>query len=274
MTAFALRTQLAQPTAVVLPGVWDPLSALLAEQAGFSSVFLSGFALAGTHLGVPDIGILGFDEVADAARRVCASVPKMNVVVDADTGYGDNDAVKRTVRTWEDAGASGIFLEDQVWPKRCGHMDGKQVVETDEWLSTLSAALSVRTDLFVTARTDARAVHGLAAAIERGRMARDLGADAVFVEAPQSVDELETIARELTDVHLVANMVEKGKTPLLTDTELKDMGFSLVLSPLSGLLAASHAIAQAYRTLKAEGSLRGHLDTLTGFTEFTDIVAE
>lgn len=274
MTAHGLRTQLTQSAAVVLPGVWDPLSALLAEQAGFSSVFLSGFALAGTHLGVPDIGILGFDDVADAARRVCASVPNLNVVVDADTGYGDNNAVMHTVRTWEEAGASGIFLEDQVWPKRCGHMDGKEVVETDEWLSKLSSALSVRTDLFVTARTDARAVHGLAAALERGRMARDLGVDAVFVEAPQSVDELETIARELTGVHLVANMVEKGKTPLLTDRELKNMGFSLVLSPLSGLLAASHAIAEAYRTLRVEGSLREHLDTLTGFNEFTDIVAE
>jgi methylisocitrate lyase len=153
-------------------------------------------------------------------------------------------------------------------------MDGKEVVEVGEWLSKLSAALRERKNLFVTARTDARAVLGLDVAIERGRMARDLGVDAVFVEAPQSVGELETIARELTGVHLVANMVEKGKTPLLTSRELKDMGYSIVLSPLSGLLAASQAIEKAYRTLRTEGSLRDHLHTLTGFSEFTEIVAE
>lgn len=274
MTRHALHSLLNQPEALVLPGVWDPLSALLAERAGFSSVFLSGFALAGTHLGVPDIGILGFSEVADAAQRVCAAVPDINVIVDADTGYGDVDAVVHTVHTWEQAGAAGIFLEDQVWPKKCGHMDGKEVVEVGEWLAKLSAALRERNNLFVTARTDARAVLGLDVAIERGRMARDLGVDAVFVEAPQSVDELETIARELTGVHLVANMVEKGKTPLLTSQELKDMGFSIVLSPLSGLLAASQAIETAYRTLRTEGSLRDHLHTLTGFSEFTEMVAE
>jgi methylisocitrate lyase len=153
-------------------------------------------------------------------------------------------------------------------------MDGKEVVPADEWLSKLRTALTTRTDLYVTARTDARAVTGLADAIERGRMARDLGVDAVFVEAPQSIDELETIARELPDVALVANMVEKGKTPLLSADELRDIGFSLVLSPVSGLLAVSKALETAYATLAREGTMRGHLSSLTGFTEFTDIVAE
>ena len=274
MTADAIRSRLRGPEPLVVPGVWDPLSALIADRAGFSTVFLSGFALAGTHLGVPDIGILDFPDVADAARRVCSSVPQVSVIVDADTGYGDDDAVATTVRTWEDAGAAGLFLEDQVWPKKCGHMDGKEVVPAQEWLSKLRTALSVRTDLFVTARTDARAVTGLDDALERGRMARDLGVDAVFVEAPQSVDELEAIARAIPDVPLVANMVEKGKTPLLSARELHEMGFSLVLSPVSGLLAASKALETAYGRLASEGTLRDHMDSLTGFAEFTDIVGQ
>lgn len=274
MTADAIRSRLRAPEPLVVPGVWDPLSALIAERAGFSTVFLSGFALAGTHLGVPDIGILDFPDVADAARRVCASVPTVSVIVDADTGYGDDTAVATTVHAWEEAGAAGLFLEDQVWPKKCGHMDGKEVVPTGEWLSKLRTALSTRTHLFVTARTDARAVTGLADAIERGRMARDLGVDAVFVEAPQSIEELETIARELPDVALVANMVEKGKTPLLSADELREIGFALVLSPVSGLLAASKALETTYSVLASEGTMRDHLNTLTGFTEFTDIVGQ
>ena len=274
MTADAIRTRLRDSAPVIVPGVWDPLSALMAERAGFSTLFLSGFALAGTHLGVPDIGILDFPDVADAARRVCAAVPNISVIVDADTGYGDDEAVATTVRTWEEAGAAGLFLEDQVWPKKCGHMEGKEVVPADEWLSKLRTALNTRNNLFVTARTDARAVTGLSDAIERGRMARDLGVDAVFVEAPQSIDELETIARELPDVALVANMVEKGKTPLLSADELRDIGFALVLSPVSGLLAVSKALETVFATLAAEGTMRDHLESLTGFTEFTDIVAE
>lgn len=274
MTAEAIRSRLRESAPLVVPGVWDPLSALLAERAGFSTVFLSGFALAGTHLGVPDIGILDFPDVADAAHRVCAVVPDVSVIVDADTGYGDETAVATTVRTWEEAGAAGLFLEDQVWPKKCGHMDGKEVVPVDEWLSKLRSAISTRTDLFITARTDARAVVGLDDALDRARMARDLGVDAVFVEAPQSIDELEAIARALPDVALVANMVEKGKTPLLTADELRDIGFAMVLSPVSALLAASKALETAYSTLATEGTMRNHLDSLTGFSEFTQIVGQ
>lgn len=259
-------------TPVLMPGVWDPLSALLAERAGFDTVFLSGFALAGTHLGEPDIGILGRDDVADAARRICAQVPSLSVVVDADTGYGGPDDVRRTVEMWEEAGASGMFLEDQVWPKKCGHMADKQVVETGEWLDKLRAALAHRRDLHVTARTDSRAVHGLADAIERAKMARDLGVDAVFVEAPQSIADLESIATALPDVVLVANMVEKGKTPLLTPAELAEMGFRLIVSPVSALLWATRALGEAYVHLHDAGTLRDVLDSITGFDEFTDLV--
>ncbi len=255
-----------------MPGVWDPLSALLAERSGFSTVFLSGFALAGSHLGVPDIGIIGQSEMADAARRVCAAIPDVDVIVDADTGYGDTAAIQLTTELWEQAGATGMFLEDQVWPKRCGHMEGKEVVEPSEWLHALSTVMSSRTDLFITARTDALAVHGIDDAIERGRMARDLGVDAVFIEAPQSIQELEAIAAALPDVPLVANMVEKGKTPLLTPGELLDLGFALVVTPLSGLLAATRALGSAYDVLFSQGTMRNNLGDLTSFDDFTDLV--
>jgi methylisocitrate lyase len=271
-TSDALRARLANGESVLMPGVWDPLSALLAERAGFSTVFLSGFAVAGTMLGVPDIGILGQQDVADTARRVCAAIPAVSVVVDADTGYGDNDVVAETTALWEEANAAAMFLEDQVWPKRCGHMDGKEVVEPAEWLHKLQIVLRERDDLFLTARTDARAVNGLHDAIERAKMARDIGVDAVFVEAPQSVEEMQQIADALPDVVLVANMVEKGKTPLLTPSELAELGFRMIVSPLSGLLAVSKALGDAYGVLREQGSMRDHQDLLTPFNDFTDIV--
>ena len=271
-TSDALRARLANGESVLMPGVWDPLSALLAERAGFSTVFLSGFAVAGTMLGVPDIGILGQQDVADTARRVCAAVPAVSVVVDADTGYGDDEVVAQTTALWEEANAAAMFLEDQVWPKRCGHMDGKEVVEPAEWLHKLQIVLRERDDLFLTARTDARAVNGLHDAIERAKMARDIGVDAVFVEAPQSVEEMQQIADALPDVVLVANMVEKGKTPLLTPSELAELGFRMIVSPLSGLLAVSKALGDAYEVLQEQGSMRDHQHLLTPFNDFTDIV--
>ena len=267
-----LRARLAAGESVVMPGVWDPLSALLAADAGFGTVFLSGYCLAATLLGRPDVGLLTQTETADAARRVCASVPGTLVVVDADTGYGNPLNVHRTVDLWEAAGAAGMFLEDQVWPKRCGHMQGKQVVERDEWLAKLRAACDRRTHLHVTARTDARAVHGLEEAIERARMARDTGVDALFVEAPESVAELEAIAAALPDVTLVANMVETGRTPLLTGTELADLGFRLVVSPLTALFAYVKAARSALDVLRERGSLRDDLDRLVAFDELTALV--
>ncbi|MCU0259714.1 MAG: isocitrate lyase/phosphoenolpyruvate mutase family protein [Ilumatobacteraceae bacterium] len=257
---------------VLMPGVWDALSARLAGEVGFSTVFVSGFCVSGTLLGAPDVGLLTQTEVADVARRVCRAAPELSVVVDADTGYGNPLNVRRTVELWEDAGAAGMFLEDQVWPKRCGHMEGKQVVERADWLAKLRAACDHRSHLHVTARTDARAVHGLDEAIERARMARDTGVDALFVEAPASLAELEAIATALPDITLVANMVEHGRTPLLTRAELAELGFTLVVSPLSGLLAATRALRDALAALHAEGSLRDRLHELVDFDDFTAIV--
>jgi len=267
-----LRTRLATGEPLLMPGVWDPLSARLASQAGFDVVFLSGYAVSGTLLGRPDIGALTQTEMAEVAGRVCPAVPGTVVVVDADTGYGNALNVVRTVELWESAGAAGLFLEDQVWPKRCGHMAGKQVVERGEWLAKLTAARDHRSHLFVTARTDARAPLGLGEAIERGRMAADLGVDAIFVEAPESVAELEQIAAALPGVTLVANMVETGRTPLLTPAELSELGFSLIVSPLSGLFAAVRALEDAYERLHTEGTMRDDLASLVTFERFTDLV--
>jgi 2-methylisocitrate lyase-like PEP mutase family enzyme len=257
---------------VLMPGVWDALSARVAVGAGFDTVFLSGYAVAGAMLGVPDVGLLTQTEMADVARRVCGAVPGTAVVVDGDTGYGNELNVARTVDLWESAGAAGIFIEDQVWPKRCGHLAGKQVVPTDQWLAKLETALDRRSTLFVTARTDARAPNGLDDAIERARVAAALGVDAVFVEAPESVEELSMIADAVPEVILVANMVERGRTPLLTIDELAGLGFRLVVSPLSGLLRATHALQEAYGALRREGSLADHLDGLVAFDDFTDLV--
>jgi methylisocitrate lyase len=260
-----------------MPGVWDPLSARVAARAGFETIFVSGYCVSGTSLGMPDVGLLTQTEMADVAARVCRAVPDTVVVVDGDTGYGNALNVARTIDLWEAAGAAGIFIEDQVWPKRCGHMAGKQVVERDEWLAKLRSAVDRRTSLFITARTDARGPLGLDEAVERARLAAAVGVDALFVEAPESIAELEQIAAALAGTLdagqvLVANMVERGRTPLLGIDDLAALGFRLVVSPLSGLFSAVKALESAYVRLADEGSLRAHLDDVAGFDEFTELV--
>jgi len=264
--------QLHRHGTVLMPGVWDPLSARIAQLAGFSTVFVSGYCVAGTLLGLPDTGALTQTEMVEAARRIRAATPELTLVVDADTGYGNVSNVARTVHLWEAAGADGLFLEDQTWPKRCGHMAGKEVVPRDEWLAKLRAALATRSTLHITARTDARSPLGIEEAIERGRMAADLGVDAVFVEAPESIGELEQIAVALPDVTRVANMVETGRTPLLTPEELHDLGFDLVVSPLSLLFSGVRAMIDASAALAHHGSLRDQLSGLVPFEQFTDLV--
>lgn len=251
-----------------MPGVWDALSVRLCAGAGFDTVFLSGFSVAGTQLGLPDLGYLTQAEMAEVARRVCRAAPETMVVVDGDTGHGNALNTIRTVELWEEAGAAGIFIEDQVWPKRCGHMEGKEVVGRSEWLSKLRAAVEHRDRLFVTARTDARAAVDLEEAIQRAQAAVDLGVDAVFVEAPESVAELEKVTAALPDVVRVANMIETGKTPLLTPSELHELGYDLIVSPLTALFSATRAMKETLALLREEGTLRDHLDRLVTFDEF------
>lgn len=267
-----LRARLATGEPVLMPGVWDAMSARLCTQAGHEVAFLSGYCTSATLLGLPDFGYLTQGEMAEVARRVCRAAPDLMVIVDADTGYGNPLNTIRTVELWEAAGATGLFLEDQVWPKKCGHMAGKEVVPQDEWLAKLKAAVDHRTTLHVTARTDARAAVSLDEAIERAKRALDVGVDAVFVEAPESVEELEQIAAALPDCVRVANMIETGKTPLLTPAELHDLGFDLIVAPLGGLYAAAKAIQAIYARLAATGTLRDDLSDLLSFDEFNALV--
>ncbi|MBV8236686.1 MAG: isocitrate lyase/PEP mutase family protein [Acidimicrobiia bacterium] len=255
-----------------MPGVWDALSARLAAEAGFEVCFVSGYASSATLLGLPDFGYLTQTEISEVARRVCTAVPQMAVVVDGDTGHGNPLNTIRTVELFERAGAGGIFLEDQVWPKKCGHMAGKRVVPREEWLAKLRAAVDHRDTLFVVARTDARAAVGLDEACDRARAARDVGVDAIFVEAPESIAELEAVAAAVPDTVRVANMIEAGKTPLLTPKELHDLGYDLIVSPLTGLFAAALAMANAYQVLREQGSLRDHLDLVVTFDDFNRVV--
>ncbi|MDQ6616739.1 MAG: isocitrate lyase/PEP mutase family protein [Actinomycetota bacterium] len=272
MNGDAIRARLDAGETVLIVGCFDALSARLATAAGFRTLFLSGYCTAATQLGLPDFGYLTQTEMAEAARRVCATVPEAAVVVDGDTGYGNPLNTIRTVELYERAGAAGIFLEDQVWPKKCGHMAGKKVVPREDWLAKLRAAVDHRDRLFVTARTDARAAVGLEEACERARMAADLGVDAIFVEAPESPDEMETIAKATPGCVRVANMIEGGRTPLRTPAELHDLGFDLVTSPLTGLLAAARQMQRAFAVLYDRGTLRDNLDLVTSFDEFGAIV--
>jgi len=274
--AQVIRELLRENRPLVMGGVYDGLSTRLADRAGFEVLFAGGYSVAATLLGEPDFGYLTQTEIADTARRICRLTGRP-LLVDADTGYGNPLNVLRTVELFQNAGAAGLFLEDQVWPKRCGHMRGKQVVERDEWLAKLRAVLDARGpangpgDLFLVARTDARAAVGLDEAIARGKAARELGADAVFVEAPESVDELEAIAAAIPGPK-VANMVEGGKTPLLAPDELHRLGFDLIVHPLAALLSAARALRDTYELLRRDGTTREHRERLMGFDEFHDVI--
>ena len=259
---------------LVLPGVYDGLSARLAREAGFHALVVSGYSVSAARLGLPDFGYLSQTEVVDAARDLIAAVPGTPVVVDADTGYGNALSAARTARLLHAAGAGGMILEDQEWPKRCGHMDGKRVTDRADWLAKIRAVVDLReegVDMFLIARTDARGVEGLDEAIARGREAAALGADAVFVEAPVDAAEMRRVAGELTDARPVANMVEGGRTPLMPVPELAAMGYRVVLWGISGILAAGYALRGAYAALAATGSGPDPSALMT-FGEITDAV--
>jgi methylisocitrate lyase len=256
----------------VFPGVYDTLSAKLAERAGFPMAFISGYSVSATAIGEPDLGLLTQTEIVDRARRVCRSV-EIPVIVDADTGYGNPLNVIRTVRELIDAGAAGCFLEDQQWPKKCGHMRGKRVIEREEYLDKIRAAVDTRRDwdFFIVARTDALAVVGIDEAIARVAEARAAGANASFVEAPNSLEEMAEIGRR-APAPVVANMIEKGKTPVLSQQQLAGMGFHLILYPLAGLFAAAHGLATIYDTLRRHHTTLGAEDQLMAFDEFNHLI--
>lgn len=267
------RALLAQDGPVLLPGCYDALGARLIEQAGFDAVYMTGFGASASLLGRPDVGLLGLGEMADQARRVVAATD-LPVIADADTGYGNPINVIRTVQTYEQAGVAGIHLEDQVLPKRCGHMEGKQVVPAGEFEAKIRAAVEARTnpDFVLIARTDARAPHGLDEALDRARAARAAGADVLFVEALQDRAELEKVADALADIPLLFNWAEGGKTPPLTHAEIVELGYAMVIMPISTLLAATRAMQQVLARIRADGTPAEILADLPAFAEFTDLV--
>ena len=257
---------------LVVPGVYDAIGARIAQKVGFEAMFQTGYGTSATLLGMPDYGFIGATETVENARRICAVV-SVPVIVDVDTGYGNPLSVWKIVKELESAGASGIFLEDQKWPKRCGHMAGKEVVPKEEYVEKLRAALDARKskDFIIVARTDARAPEGLDAAIERGLQYKKIGADAIFVEAPKSVAEMKKIGKSI-DAPLVANMIEGGATPVLSAKMLHKIGFKLILYPLSILYANTFASIQILHELRKSGTTSRLKKNLIAFDQFNDIV--
>lgn len=268
-TTLTVQALLATGRPLLIPGTWDALSAQTAVRAGFEVVFLSGYCLSATRLAQPDFGLLTQTEVIEIATRIRAAVDRP-LIVDVDTGYGNPFNVERTVDELLRIGAAGCFLEDQVWPKRCGHMESKRVVPLEEYLPKLRAALRTRgaTPFHVTARTDARAALGLDEALRRARAFADAGADAVFVEAPQSLDEMDQIRAAVpAHVPLVANMVEHGKTPLRTANELCAAGYQIVAFPVSTLLAVTKTMERVFGSLVRDGSSAACAADMLSFAE-------
>jgi 2-methylisocitrate lyase-like PEP mutase family enzyme len=272
--AETLRNLLAEPGLEVMPCCYDALSAKLVEEAGFRLTFMSGFAVSATRAGVPDTGLLSYGEMVDQGRNLCGAV-SIPVIGDADTGYGNAINIKRTVRGYAAAGFACAMIEDQVWPKRCGHTRGKQVVERDEAVTRVRAAADARDEgagILVMARTDARAIHGLDEALWRARAFVDQGADIIFVEAPQSEAEMERICREIPGYHL-ANMVEGGESPLLPPKRLEALGFKIAAYPLTLLSTTVVAMRSALQDLRAGRSPEAllpfeELQRLVGFPAY------
>jgi methylisocitrate lyase len=252
--------------------VYDAIGAKIAQKIGFKAMFQTGYGTSATLLGMPDYGFIGSAETVENARRICSAV-SIPVIVDVDTGYGNPLSVWKIVRELESAGACGIFLEDQKWPKRCGHMQGKEVIPKEEYAEKLQAALDARRnrDFIIVARTDARAPEGLDAAIDRALLYKKIGADAIFVEAPKSVAEMKKIGVSI-DAPLVANMIEGGATPLLSAKKLYGMGFKLILYPLSILYANTFATMQILRELRKTGTTSRFKKNLVAFDQFNDVV--
>ncbi|MBO4239570.1 MULTISPECIES: isocitrate lyase/PEP mutase family protein [Pseudonocardia] len=267
-----LRALLDAGTPVLAPGAYDALSARLVEQAGFDVVYMTGFGTTAGLLGRPDVGLLGGAEMAAHAGRLADAVD-LPLIADADTGYGNPLNVIRTVRDYERAGVAALHLEDQVMPKRCGHLAGKQVVPAAEMAAKVRAAVDARTDpdLLVIARTDAAAVDGLDAAIERARRFADAGADLLFVEAPTSERDIETVATALAGHRLVFNWAEGGRTPPLSRDRLAELGFALVLFPVGTLLAATAGMRELLERLRAEGTPASLIDRLGGLDAFAEL---
>lgn len=269
-----LRSRLAQNPPLLCPGVFDALSAALAEQAGFEAVYLSGASLAYTRLGQPDIGLLGLTEFADALFRIRDRI-EVPIIIDADTGFGNAINVKRTVRTLERSGANAIQLEDQSFPKRCGHLRGKALISPAEMAGKIRAAVDARQseNTLIVGRTDAIAVEGLEAALERAELYLEAGADVLFVEAPRSVDEMMDVkARFAGRVPLLANMVEGGTTPVQSVEDLAELGFRLIIYPGALVRLISRTMGEFLAELRLAGTTAAYRDRMYDLTQLNDVI--
>ncbi|MGY6275443.1 isocitrate lyase/PEP mutase family protein [Methylomonas sp. MgM2] len=267
-----LRKMIERPGIHAAPAVYDCIGAIAAERCGFDFIFSSGFGIAASLLGKPDFGYLSAGEMIDAARRIAGSVA-IPLIADMDTGYGNPLNVIRTVEEVVQSRIAGIILEDQHWPKKCGHFEGKQVISVDEQVEKIKAAVYARadSDLVIVARTDARALEGLDGAIRRGERYLEAGADVLFIEAPQSREELAQVAQHFRGAALFANIIEGGKTPNLSVAELEEMGYKLVAFALSGLFSATQATLDCFKRLKTDGST-ANVDCALSFEDFKDII--
>jgi 2-methylisocitrate lyase-like PEP mutase family enzyme len=272
MTPTRIGRILDEVGSIAFPGVFDTLSARIAERVGFPMAFVSGYSVAATSIGEPDMGLLTQTELVERARAICGSV-RIPIIVDADTGYGNPLNVHRTVNQLIAAGAAGCFLEDQLWPKKCGHMRNKHIISRDEYVNKIRAANDARAgrDFFIVARTDALAVEGINEAVARVTEARAAGANASFIEAPESLDRLAEIGSRAPGPN-VANMIEGGRTPVLPKDELARLGFHLILYPLAGLFAAARSMELVYQKLLTDCTTAGLEDRLMTFPEFNSLI--
>jgi 2-methylisocitrate lyase-like PEP mutase family enzyme len=274
MTELTLRARLARPPILIAPGVYDPLTGLIAERAGFEALYVSGAAIAYARLGRPDIGLVSLSEVVDTVALIRDRVGA-SLIVDADTGYGNALNVERTVRLLERAGANAIQLEDQDFPKRCGHLDGKTLVPAAEMVGKIRAAVDARRsgDTLIIARTDAVAVEGFDRAVTRAALYREAGADMLFIEAPRARAELRRICALMGQATpLMANMIEGGKTPMLSAQELQDLGFALVIFPGAIVRALAKTAEDFYASLKAHGATGPFRDRMFDFNSLNSLI--
>jgi 2-methylisocitrate lyase-like PEP mutase family enzyme len=268
----SLAQRLRQPGLVVAPGVYDMVSLRLADTFGFDALYMTGFGTVASHLGLPDAGIATYTDMVQRVRLM-ASMARAPLIADGDTGYGGLLNVAHTVRGYEDAGAAAIQLEDQEFPKKCGHTPGRRVVPMADMVRKIRVACEARTrrDFLIIARTDARSALGLDEALRRAEAYAEAGADILFVESPESVEEMQEIGRS-TDLPLVANMVEGGRTPVLSQADLEAIGYRIAIFPVTALLAATHAMREAYQQIRQQGSSAGMPVPLMPFSELTTLM--
>ncbi len=274
MKPITLRQRLAQPGLILAPGVYDALSALLVEQAGFEAAYLSGASIAYTRLGRPDIGLVSASEVANVVENIRERTA-LPLIVDADTGFGNALNVMRTVKTFERAGASALQLEDQTLPKRCGHLDGKTLVTTDEMTGKIRAALDARanSDTLIIARTDAVAVEGLEAALERAERYLEAGADVLFIEALRDAGQMQQALKRFAGrAPLLANMVEGGKTPILAASELERLGYRIAIFPGGTVRALASALKDYFSSLKTHGTTTPYRERMLDFDRLNEVI--